>query len=214
MTVQALLLHFESTPIVDSGPFNIAIAAANEAHTSTANPKVGAQSMVCNGSAYILAHDPRLIVGAQDFSFGIWAYFTVIPSPYSFILDTREGSGSASGFNLVVFADASLVWSDGVTSHGTGAGAIHINTWYLVELKRVNGIVTLYLNGAVVISNAAENNFSSQTVLVAAANFFPVGANPMFGNLDEMSFVIGASPHNIVGSIYTGLNNFTRLVKA
>lgn len=214
MTIQALLLHFESNPIVDSSPFNIPLGLFNGAHTSTANPLVGTQSMVCNASAYVVAQGPSLVVGAQDFDLSVYVYFTVIPSPYSFIFDSREASGSVSGFNLVVLAGGTLVWSDGVTSFGTGANAIKINTKYFVRLKRVSGVVTLYLNDAVVTANAAANNFSSHTALVAAASFNAVGLNPMAGNLDELSFVVGPDPKRFVGSIYTGLNNFTRLVKA
>lgn len=215
MTAPALLLHFDSTPIVDSSGNNIPLSAGYNAKTSVANPRIGPQSMVCDSQSYILASDARLAIGIQDFYFSIYAYFhSLAGNP--FVFDSRNGPGTAYGF-AVVLVGGLFTYYDGAAFFNNPAFVAQIDTWYFIEVSRIAGHIKFRVNGLQVIEFDNPTNLVSILSTWGAGNWFPQGVQPMLGNIDEGMLIIGSglppgSPTPL-GKLHSGMSNFSRFLK-
>lgn len=187
-----ILLHFEGATIVDSSTNHITVTPNGSAALSTAQVKFGLQSLALSGG-YAVANDSRLIVGSQDFTVDCWVYFTALGGQ-NFILDTRNGGGTDSGFALYM-GSGILFYYDGASNLINSSASIPLNSWHHVEVGRSSGVVYMFVDGVLQGTGADTHSKSNSFWVIAAGQFFPIGVSPMQGYMDEFHGLLGTCLH-------------------
>jgi hypothetical protein len=147
---------------------------------------------VIGGSGYFDGSGDYLACGSQsayafgtgDFTINVWVYLTSAPT-YMSIADTRN-----SGWALAIDANRAIyLYSDAVGFVVTSAvGAVPLNAWTYVTVKRVSGTMTLYLNAVSINSASNSTNFSNTTLAVGANTS---GGEPFFGYICDFQAIKG-----------------------
>ena len=123
--------------------------------------------------------------GTGDFTLNVWVYLTSAPT-YMSIADTR-----GPGWALAIDANRAIyLYSDigGVFIVTSAVGAVPLNAWTYVTVKRVSGTMTLYLNAVSINSAASAQNFSHTTLAVGANT---AGGEPFFGYISDFQAIKG-----------------------
>ena len=163
-----LLLHCDgangATTFTDSGPLGLASTVGGSAQLTTGQKKFGPSSLAPgNGEVSFTSALPSF--GTSDFTIELQAYFITASGaaqPGLFQLDTGGGYNAPSySSTLAVLCDGGSAW----TIYGAGGShfsgvAIPTGVWQHVALERHDGTLTLYVEGAVVISVADSFNYN------------------------------------------------------
>jgi hypothetical protein len=194
-----LLMHFEGSTVTDDSGNDIAIT--NSGCTLTTGAAVlGSQGLTTNGS-YLSASDSRLVMGTEDFTVSCYVNLGDVSSP-KFIFDSRNGAGGSQGFVWFI-ENGALFYSDGASNNLSSVGSptglvIADNTVSHVEVGRQDGSVYLFIDGYLVNSitdGSFNNNFASPTYIIFAAQYYPVGVDPLGGSADEFLVTVGTCLH-------------------
>lgn len=221
---QVILLHLDSNPVVDSSPDPIHFDMNNSPGCSTANPKVGSGSLVCVPDAYpnfkIIAfgNEPKFLIGLDDFYFSAWVWFDQLVGNYGsgdqYVFDCRGDTDFGPYVHLNnqqkwVYGDGSFIQPE-----GTGLDPAKLHTWYLVELRRVSGVGTLYIDRQIAATTTMDGNYVNHKMVVGSAWFTPLGIDSLGGYIDEFSVRIGVENIPVIPKLMSGLSNFSRLIRA
>ena len=184
-----LLFHFEGATLLDANP-NPLVFDIHTCALTSAQAKFGTQSLQLSGG-FSFGSNGRTIIGTNDFTVDFWAYITSTGS-LSFFFDTRTDGSTSSGF-AIYSPGGALAFSDGSVS--IVGPAVPLNSWHHIEVCRSGTTVYLFLDGVIVASGTYANTFLSPTWVLGAAQFSPIGADPIIGYMDEFHIVNGTALH-------------------
>ena len=150
-----LLLHGEgvdgATTIVDSSSEARAITRFGSAQIDTAQFKFGAASVLFNGTTDYLtvADSDDLDIGTGDFHVTVWVRPTASSGYRAIFYQWNSVGGNGWYFALNGNTAFHLSGSiDGTfTTTATLTSALTLNTWHLIEVTRVSGVLYLFANG-------------------------------------------------------------------
>ncbi len=206
-----LLLHGDSL-IDECGKV---ITANGNVSVSGAKKKFGTGSLYFDGSGDYLSipSSTDVELGTSDFTLETWVNFSGYPintaGAYSFMLACKDVNGSR-GFNWAVGGTASSlnVCNFGQPGVWTCSASYNfsLNTWYHIAVVRLNGTVSIFING-VFISSASGPSIPATT------SPFKIGSNEydatykyyLNGYLDDFRFTKGVARY---------INNFAVPSKA
>lgn len=184
----SLMLHMNgangATVIQDSSLYNRAGVNAGSPSLSNAQSKFGGTSLLLNGTnSLVSVEHPGM---SADFTCEAWVYFPAAPGTNCAILSIGGWelyrSNSSSGLSLWGLSANRIM----------GATAVTMNAWHHVAWCRVNGVHTIYLNGA------SQGTYADTTVIAAGA--LVVGAHNATewfkGHIDELRVTNGVSRYN------------------
>jgi len=190
------LLTCQSNRFVDNSTNNFTVTPSGNTSVQRFNP-FGASTAystgVIGGSGYFDGSGDYLACGSQsayafgtgDFTLNVWVYLTAAPT-YMSIADTRS-----SGWALAIDANRAVyLYTDigGLFIVTSAVGAVPLNAWTYVSVKRVSGTMTLYLNAVSINSAANSTNFSNTTLAVGANTS---GGEPIFGYICDFQAIKG-----------------------
>ena len=190
------LLTCQSNRFIDNSSNAFSITVSGTPSVQRFNPfgtATAYSTSVIGGSGYFDGSGDYLGCGSQsayafgtgDFTLNVWVYLTSAPT-YMSIADTRS-----SGWALAIDANRAIyLYSDiGPVFIVTSAvGAVPLNAWTYVTVKRVSGTMTLYLNAVSINSAASAQNFSNTTLTVGANGS---GGEPFFGYICDFQAIKG-----------------------
>jgi hypothetical protein len=189
------LLTCQSNRFVDNSTNNFTLTLNGNPSVQRFNPfgtSTAYSTSVIGGSGYFDGSGDYLSCGSQsayafgtgDFTLNAWFYLTAAPT-YMSIADTRS-----SGWALAIDANRAIyLYSDAVGFVVTSAvGAVPLNAWTYVTVKRVSGTMTLYLNAVSINSASNSTNFSNTTLTIGANGS---GGEPFFGYICDFQAIKG-----------------------
>lgn len=188
-----LQLHGEGASIVDSSSSPKSLVIGGSAATSATQAKFGSKSIDLSGGGYVQASgDPSMVIGTGDFTFETWIYPTA-NGGQEIILDTRHTGMGGGGF---VFDTSGGVprYYDGASFYSS-SGSVALNTWSHVEFTRVSGQAYMFVDGVLVLTRADTADYWHDSPIVGGAAYYPIGAAPMHGYLDEVRYIVGEGVH-------------------
>jgi len=156
----SLLLHGDSTPIIDSSPTPKTVTVVGNTQISTAQSAFsGGSSIAFDGSGdYLtLPGGSAFEFGTGDFTIEMWVRAASLTG-FQILIEGRA-VGSASVFQRwVVYTNGtSLLWNLNETDYG--GGTLATNTWYFIALSKNSGSVRIFNNGTQVGSTATNTSF-------------------------------------------------------
>ena len=171
------LLHFDffdgKTQIVDE---------AGHTWTVAGNAQIDTAFSVFGGSALLLDGTGDYIECTHaDFAFGAGDFCIETRVRHSNTSGNRFICSLGGGWGVYQFSGTWAIF-DGVSNNPILGGSCAINTTYHVAWTRRNGVMYLFVNGALIGSSAQATNFSTGLVRIGAQ---PSGSGAMAGWLDE-----------------------------
>ncbi len=195
--VATLLMDYEGDSVVDRSGNGITISQ-HDCTIVNEQFKFGSTALKVNGS-YLSLNDPKMVVGTQDFTIDMWVYSTDL-SGEKFFSDSRDNGSDGCAFiyhtgGAIGFYDGNYIGSD---SAGQSGAVLTGNAWHHVEVGRSSGTIYLFLDGELVAQSAAgayPKEYSSESWVFHAGQYFPIGVETMPGYADEVRVVIGTCVH-------------------
>lgn len=189
----SLLLHGDSTPIVDSSPTPKTINVFGNAQISTAQSKFGGSSLAFDGSGdYLTANSGDFAFGTADFTVELWAYAAAPHVDYRVLVTTRPNNGAYfDAFHLGVRANGVVLLYADAFYIQSSANAMPVGDWCHIALVRSSGIATIYVNGVSVGTGGFANNITR--TLLGIGDFPETSIEPFNGYIDELRITKGVA---------------------
>lgn len=188
-----------STTITDISTVARSLTCSGSAKLKTAQKKFGSASLYIDGTAggYVSATaSPSNAFGVGDFTIDFWLYQTARASGGANLVDTLTLGGAsarANSFTIRVFTDGQI----GVyfaSNWRVQGGYVPLNIWTHVALERKSGVMSLYLNGALIGSTTTLlNDTLGGLFLGVPADATTDPAYTLTGYLDDIRFTRGAA---------------------
>lgn len=178
-----------------AGPGSSSLVPTGNVNISTAQSKFGGSSLLLDGAGDYLALTPLVTVpSSADFTVEGWFYAVAFPAA-----GATAQLISYFGSTGLCFVGNAAVWMDSSSPQITSA-ALPPQTWHHLAVARLDGVITLYVNGVAVATKRAYSpavsvyhiggypgNFNGYiddvrvTVFAArySANFTPPGAHDL-----------------------------------
>lgn len=189
-----LLLHFDVTPLVDSGK-NHLTPSIDGLLLSTSQFKFGPGSNNNGlGGGHCLFVSSTLILGGQDFTIDAWVRINGLDVFEQYVFDSRLDGTDSSGTLLIVTSDGHVATSFGIGLLQSLA-PISLNVWTHLEIGRSGNLLYLFVNGVLQGTMAVTTSLSSDHFCVASGQYFPIGIRALNGYLDEFHVKIGQCLH-------------------
>ena len=190
-----LLLHGDGTnggqnnTFLDSGPNNLTITRNGSVPQGSFSPYGDRWSNYFDGSGDFLSipSNAAFAYGTGDFTVECWVY--KVSSATMAILDSNTGSAGTFGFSI------SSTQILGYQTWGTAFTFTHtlaLNSWQHIAFVRRSGSLYLYVNGILIDSTLALQNFVSTQPLIVGRNAGS-GAEQYNGYISNLRIVKGAA---------------------
>jgi hypothetical protein len=202
----SLLLHGEgtngSTTFTDSSSLSKTILRGGTPQISTTRSKIGNASILFNASGYnqsnyLYTTNLTNFTFPGDFTIECWIYPVSMGATWgSFILDTRDTSGSQSNTGWIInygYAANGNKIGFGGNSAGviTSNVAPTLNVWTNIAVVRSGSVIKMYVNGVAQTQTLTDStSYNSQTFNMgrSANNASTTG---IAGNVDEVRITKG-----------------------
>jgi len=190
------LLTCQSNRFIDNSTNALTLTVNGSPSVQRFNPfgtATAYSTAVIGGSGYFDGSGDYLACGSQsayafgtgDFTLNVWVYLTSAPT-YMSIADTRNSGWALaidSGRSVYLYSDIGFFFI--VQS---SAGAVPLNAWTYITVKRTSGTMTLYVNAVSVATASNSTNFTN-TVLTVGAN--TSGGEPFYGYISDFQAIKG-----------------------
>lgn len=188
----ALLLHGEGTNlaqvITDSSTSGRAATVSGNTQTRTAQFQFGASSIYFDGTGDYITYTSMPNISG-DFVLDLWIRPDSVTAGQSRVLfDNRTSSGDAQGFVLYCFATG-IIFRSNATNLISSGSVLAANTWAYIKLRRVAGVVALYINGALAGTYATTQNYNRGRAVLGRAD--PSADQYFIGYMDEVRLKVG-----------------------
>lgn len=188
----ALLLHGEGTNlaqvITDNSTFGRTPTVSGNTQTRTAQFQFGTSSIYFDGTGDYITYTSMPNISG-DFVLDLWIRPDSVTAGQSRVLfDNRTSSGDAQGFVLYCFATGVVFRSNATNLISSGA-VLAANTWAYIKLRRVSGVVALYVNGALAGTYATTQNYNRGRAVLGRAD--PTADQHFIGYMDEIRLKVG-----------------------
>lgn len=188
----ALLLHGEGANlaqvITDSSTFGRTPTVSGNTQTRTAQFQFGTSSIYFDGTGDYMTYTGMPNISG-DFVLDLWIRPDSVTAGQSRVLfDNRTSSGDAQGFVLYCFATG-VVFRSNATNLITSGVVLAANTWAYIKLRRVSGVVAMYVNGALIGTYATTQNYNRGRAVLGRAD--PTADQHFIGYMDEIRLKVG-----------------------
>lgn len=191
--ISSLLMHMDGT----NG--SIVFTDANGTHTmtrvanavvSTAQSKFGGASALFDGNVGAITTPAAadLNPGAGDFGFDCWVYQTGTNTQWRELFM----SNVSGGMNIMLYGGQLTIGREGIANDVTAPSTIPQNAWVHLEVSRKAGVVYLFVNGTLAISQAYTQNFPSGPTSIGGKSN---GSSCFDGYIDELRYINGQAIH-------------------
>lgn len=152
-----------STTFTDSSLNALTVTANGDAQISTSQSKYGGASGYFDGTGDYLSTPSTTVVayGSGDYAMECWIY----PTSTTFGRRIFEFNDAKDNLDLNLNGSGSISYYNGSTSTHSSSGIVATNAWSHIALVRRSGVVSVYVNGISVLSQATTPTTSSARVL-------------------------------------------------
>lgn len=198
----SLLINADGSTLVDESPSPKALTAFGNAALSKVNSRVGAGSLLFDGTGdYIeIADNPGFAFGTGDFTLECW-YCPLSVSgvaDYRGLICQRTNANSNHAFSLFVnqnnlgFGFAFTL--DGYTNNEQHFGsALTVNTWYHVAVSRVGVNLYFSVNGTVTTAAGSASALFDSSVAAQLGRLDTYAGGDLHGYLDSVRVTKGTA---------------------
>lgn len=149
------------------------------------------------GNAYIRPADStNLTIGTGDYTLECWVWPTGQGNNDQPLFDTRSTSNGSGGTYFGFRNSDGAIRADGNYSFGTGS--VQMRQWNHIAFVRLDGQLSVYVNGAKQGNSVVSTlNHTSSTLVVGGYSYSPVGVNPFIGYIADARATIGAARYSL-----------------
>lgn len=159
------LCNFTNAGIINLGPNGHWIQSTGNTSISTSIRKYGTGSIYFDGTGYLKCIGSDTVFGTSDFTVEFWMY--PMANSNNMIFDARPSAGPSAwifefggdGYVRVVSGESLL----------TSSTKPALNTWSHIALVRINGTMTIYINGVNRGSGSIPENMGSPIYVIGAS---------------------------------------------
>jgi hypothetical protein len=188
--ILGLLCHFDavsSAAILDYSGTNKTITKTSDANQGSTPAKFGSYAAF-NSSGYLSVSDSAdFVFGTRDFTVDFWFNQTSNTGNRCFF-DTRYSTNNGFALYSSTSGDNRLRYVSNGGPTVVGTTALTNGVYHHVAVVRYDGVVKVYLNGALEMSVADTTNYSGTTNQIRLFNSF-AGSQAYNGYLDEFRVV-------------------------
>ena len=185
----SLLLSYTNAGILDNAMMNDLETVGN-AQISTSVKKYGTGSMYFDGTGDYLISPAVLSnsLGSGDFTFECWIYATTASD--SPIYDSRSNT---DGFTVTAYSSTVIrVYTTAVLVTATVAN--YVNSWTHVAFTRQGSTNRLFVNGTLVATATASDNFTNTTSIIGGGRYGSNSVSAYFtGYIDDLRITKGVA---------------------
>ena len=187
-------MHMDDTGLTDVKGHTVTLSGG-VARSATQSQFGGFSAFFDGATDYLsVATGSDAVFGTNDFSVSAWIYVSSLADDRT-IFD--GGGGVTNRPVLHILTNGKLeFYANGTAPIASSVGAIATGTWYYVEISKKGGTQYLFIDGALVNSNATAVNYAGGTSIRVGMSSF--GSFESFhGYIDDLR-VINGSAENIV----------------
>jgi len=184
-----------SIVLTDSANTPVVLARTGTPVISTAQSRFGEASIAALSTGYFGGSDPDFAFGTGDFTIECWLYWVTASGatqPGAFQVCTTTGGVQASAVNnIALLCNSGSTYAIYANSRSMASAAvIATGVWAHTAIVRTAGVITLYVNGAVILSEADTNNYAGTGI--AIGGYYSTAYN-FDGYIDEFRVTKGVA---------------------
>ena len=191
----------------DTSTFNyvgfVPVGLSNNAIISTSLAKFGLSSLLCAGGAAGTKVQCAITlptnIGTSNFTLEGWVYPTSFTNnSFPGIFDLALSTTVRVGLYIASSTTVGFRLDSTTNTLTTSTIGINLNAWNHIAIERVNGSITLYVNGVSAGSYAYTTSILNTWILYIGST---VDGYPLQGNIDDVRMTIG---NTVYGSAFSG----------
>lgn len=203
-TVASLLLHGDgtngSTTFTDDSSNKLTVTGQGNAQISTAQSRFGGSSILLdgNGDYLSIANNNVFNFGVGNFTIEMWIRAASL-SNSPFLYQKLTPGGNGTGWFVELGSSGQIYFGNSTTggAFATWAGTgITTNTWHNITVTRVGFVLSAFVNGTLLSSQASSQwaNSVDNTEAVAIGSWRPTNTAFDFnGYIDELRITKGVA---------------------
>ena len=191
----------------DTSTFNyvgfVPVGLSNNAIISTSLAKFGSSSLLCAGGAAATKVQCAITlptnIGTSNFTLEGWVYPTSFTNnSFPGIFDLGLSTTVRVGLYFASSTTVGFRLDSTTNTLTTSTIGINLNAWNHIAIERVNGSITLYVNGVSAGSYAYTTSILNTWILYIGST---LDGYPLQGNIDDVRMTIG---NTVYGSAFSG----------
>lgn len=193
-----LQLHFQGDAVHDVSPTVAkSITAGGTGGLSNDTSKFFYKSYKFGGNAWVkISQSADVVIGTNDYTYQSWIYPTSTAMGYLFDYRLEQGKpGAGGGGGRLTFYQNKIVYNTIVGDYASADGIVPVNHWSFIEVSRTGGQFYVFLNGKLVITGPDTENWTSDTLVLGAAAYYPIGAEGFNGYFGDTRLIVGVGLH-------------------